>query len=137
VLIKVDRMSMTNSLEVRVPFLDKKIIASSWGELPNIEGNNFRLKGVLKDLLGSFIPKKAISKTKKGFSVPIDHWLKNELKLEVEKVIFETPIYGDTLMDGKELKNYISTYFDGEHNESWGVWHVYAWQKWALAEGLI
>jgi asparagine synthase (glutamine-hydrolysing) len=137
VLVKVDRMSMANSLEVRVPLLEKKIIESSWGVLPNIKGNNFRLKGVLKDLLGNFIPNKIISKTKKGFSVPIDDWLKNELKSDVEKVIFETPIYGNALMDGRELKNYISAYFDGKHNESWGVWHVYAWQKWAMTEGLI
>ncbi len=137
VLIKVDRMSMANSLEVRVPFLDKKSIDFAWKIIPEFSKNKFELKGLLKKAMELYYPKEMIEKEKSGFSVPIDDWLKNHLKNDVKKVIFDYPIYGEAYLNKVELINYVEDYFEEKHNESWGVWHIYAWQKWALNEKLI
>lgn len=137
VLVKVDRMSMGNSLEVRVPFLDKESIDFAWDIIPKIEKNRFYLKGLLKEVMALYYPKKIIEQQKKGFAVPIEDWLHTNLKTDLKKVIFETPVYGEELIDIKELKQYVTDYLDDKHHDSWGIWHIYAWQKWAIVEGLI
>ena len=137
VLIKVDRMSMANSLEVRVPFLDKESIRFAWQCYPKIEKNNFQLKGLLKSVLSFHYPKELIQTNKKGFSIPMEHWLHEELKDDVKKLIFDTPFYGNSYTDVAAIRAYVNDFFKGKHQEFWGVWHIYAWQKWALNEKLI
>ena len=84
-----------------------------------------------------FYNKTLISTEKKGFAVPIDSWLKNELKKDVMSTIFETKFYGNNLLNFEAIKNYVNDFYNNKHNEAWGIWHIYAWQKWAINEGLI
>lgn len=137
VLIKVDRMSMAHSLEVRVPFLDKEVILEAWKTIPKLNGTKFQLKEKLKELIAIYYPKDMIEAKKKGFSVPVEEWLRNELKNDLKHVILNTPLYG--IRDDKVnmIRKYIQDFLDRKHDHSWGVWHVYAWQKWALNEKLI
>lgn len=137
VLVKVDRMSMANSLEVRVPLLDKASINFAWNYMPKFKNNRFKLKDILKKMMTLYYPSKVIEEEKKGFSVPIEIWLKTHLKSDVENVIFEKPLYGEKHINKEVLLEYVTRFFNGEHNEAWGVWHIYAWQKWALGQKLI
>ena len=66
-----------------------------------------------------------------GFSVPLFQWLHKELKPDVEKYVFEMPFYGASIMDDSVLKDFVQDFYDNKHDNSWGVWHIYAWQKWA------
>jgi asparagine synthase (glutamine-hydrolysing) len=137
VLVKVDRMSMANSLEVRVPFLDKKSIHYAWKRIPKIKNNTYILKGLLKKLMSDYYPADIIEQKKKGFSFPMVDWLHGDLRIDVEKHLFEMPIYGETNINVKELQDYVQQFYDDAHQDAWGVWHLYAWQKWARAEGLL
>lgn len=137
VLVKVDRMSMANSLEVRVPLLDKEILNNAFNWQPSIFKLNTDLKKPLKSLLQTYYPKKLINQEKKGFAVPISDWLHGELKKDVEDVVLAYDIYGNSKLKESELKRYVSDFLDYKHKEAWGVWHIYAWQKWAINEGLI
>ncbi|MBV1924496.1 MAG: asparagine synthase (glutamine-hydrolyzing) [Flavobacteriaceae bacterium] len=130
VLIKVDRASMGNSLEVRVPLLDKKSINFAWYHAPVNLDNHSQLKQVLKESLSTFLPKELIEKKKKGFDVPIEHWLRNELKDDLKQYIFNKPFYGEDFINVASVKEYVSNFLNEKHNNSWGVWHIYAWQKW-------
>ncbi|OUS02028.1 asparagine synthase (glutamine-hydrolyzing) [Flavobacteriales bacterium 33_180_T64] len=130
VLIKVDRASMQHSLEVRVPFLDKESISRAW-QLNSRLKDKTELKKELKTLLSKKVPSTLINKKKMGFSVPLYDWLHNDLKSDVKTWVFERPFYGEDIMDVSVLQQYVSDFFDGKHNNSWGVWHIYAWQKWA------
>ncbi|MCR8666361.1 asparagine synthase (glutamine-hydrolyzing) [Aestuariibaculum sp. M13] len=130
ILIKVDRASMKHSLEVRVPFLDKDIIDFAWqGYLPL--NDKADLKKPLKLLLSQFVPKSIVNTKKMGFTVPLQNWLHNDLKEDVLKMIYSVPFYGDTVMDISILRKYVDEFYEGKHNNAWGVWHIYAWQKWA------
>ncbi|WP_223033960.1 asparagine synthase (glutamine-hydrolyzing) [Hanstruepera marina] len=137
VLIKVDRMSMANSMEVRVPFLDKEVIEEALKLDPKSIRKPEDLKRTLKDMLADYIPKNIIFQQKKGFAVPMESWLKSELKADVKSVIFDKPIYGNEIIKQKELRQYVKDFYLDKHNSAWGVWHIYAWQKWALKEKLI
>jgi asparagine synthase (glutamine-hydrolysing) len=137
VLIKVDRASMGNSLEVRVPFLAKKIIKHGFSSGPKSIDSNYKLKNILKNTLALFLPKSIIFKKKKGFSVPMKSWLRNELKEELIEYIFDRKFYGDNILDVKIVKKYVQDFLDDNHDNEWGVWHIYAWQKWAYSHKLI
>lgn len=131
VLIKVDRASMGSSLEVRVPFLGKKSLQYAWKTLPSTLNKPQELKKLLKKCLSLYIPKAIIEKKKKGFTVPIDDWLKGPLKEEVLDLIVQQPIFGEKYIDADRVRKFVTSYFEGNHTAHWGVWHIYAWQKWA------
>ncbi|WP_299101270.1 asparagine synthase (glutamine-hydrolyzing) [uncultured Winogradskyella sp.] len=131
VLIKVDRSSMANSLEVRVPFLDKESIDFSWKTASSLPKHKI-LKKTLKDCLGQYVPKTLINKTKMGFMVPLDDWLKNQLKEDVLYHVFEIPFYGAEFLDENRIKGAVKDYYEKGLFSAWGIWHIYAWQKWAV-----
>ncbi|SDB22455.1 asparagine synthase (glutamine-hydrolysing) [Flavobacteriaceae bacterium MAR_2010_188] len=137
ILVKVDRSSMANSLEVRVPFLDKENIELAFRYKPKVFKTKSDLKSILKSMMLNFFPEETISKDKKGFTVPMEDWLKNELNSDVQKVVINMPIFGGSLMDCKALRLFVQDFFEGKNNSAWGVWHIYAWQKWAIKEELI
>ncbi|HLV40382.1 asparagine synthase (glutamine-hydrolyzing) [Xanthomarina sp.] len=79
-LRKVDLASMENSLEVRVPFLDKQMIEASLQIDPLLSYGKNKSKQVLKNVLHRRIPSVPIETVKKGFSIPLSGWLREDLK---------------------------------------------------------
>jgi len=78
ILTKVDRASMMNSLETRVPMLDHKFAELSF-RIPSdlkLRGNN--KKYILKKALGSFLPDEVINHRKQGFAIPLSYWFKDD-----------------------------------------------------------
>lgn len=134
VLIKVDRASMAHSLEVRVPFLYKSVITLAWKQKGQLQSKQ-DLKKDLKVLLANEVPESLINKKKMGFSVPLEDWMHQHLKQDVLDVVFEKPFYGDDIINVKAVRDYINDFFDKKHNNAWGVWHIYAWQKWWIIHG--
>jgi asparagine synthase (glutamine-hydrolysing) len=77
ILVKVDRASMLNSLEVRSPFLDLNIIEFAFGKVPNkLKVNEKEKKILLKKLAKKLLPVTFELNRKQGFSIPLDDWLK-------------------------------------------------------------
>ncbi|MCP4914363.1 MAG: asparagine synthase (glutamine-hydrolyzing) [Oligoflexia bacterium] len=87
ILVKVDRATMSTSLEGREPFLDHKIIEFA-AQLPQsfLEQNNSGKK-IIKDIVHDYIPKDLIDRPKTGFSVPLTDWLKGPLKSMVTSAL--------------------------------------------------
>ncbi|MCF8245306.1 MAG: asparagine synthase (glutamine-hydrolyzing) [Saprospiraceae bacterium] len=80
VLTKVDRASMLNSLEVRVPILDHKLAELSFRIPANLKLKGMDKKYILKKAIGKHLPPSVISHRKQGFSVPLNHWFKDALR---------------------------------------------------------
>lgn len=78
-LVKVDRASMANSLEVRSPFLDHELAEFSFSIPNSLKFKDGESKYLLKKLGEKYMYSDIFSKKKRGFGVPIKHWLKNEL----------------------------------------------------------
>jgi asparagine synthase (glutamine-hydrolysing) len=77
ILVKVDRASMLNSLEVRSPFLDKHLIEFAFGEVPShLKATSSDKKVLLKKLATRVLPPEFDQRRKQGFSIPINNWLK-------------------------------------------------------------
>jgi asparagine synthase (glutamine-hydrolysing) len=81
ILTKVDRMSMLNSLEVRVPILDHQFIEYVTGLPPEWKLRGGQQKYILRKLAERVgVPREALYREKRGFSLPLVHWMRNELK---------------------------------------------------------
>ena len=131
ILVKVDRMSMAHSLEVRAPFLDYRIIefAASLPSQYKIRGS--RQKIILKNAFARLLPKAILNRPKHGFTVPLDNWFRNELK----------PIAAEHLLQSEALADFFSLdqirrlwtdHQAGTDNHGitlWGLLMFALWQK--------
>ena len=129
-LVKVDRMSMAHSLEVRVPFLDHELLEyiAQIPSLLKLKGKNG--KYILKKCMAARLPMDIISRRKKGFDIPLDSWFRNDLKAKAYETIFDKNEFL------KEYCNYgfIKRMWD-EHQRktrNWGqhIWNVYVLTLW-------
>lgn len=80
ILAKVDFMSMANSLEARVPYLDHELVEFAAGIPAKLKLNRFTPKYILKQALKDKIPRQILNRSKAGFNIPIGKWLRRELK---------------------------------------------------------
>ena len=106
ILVKVDRASMSSSLETRIPFLDKRVIQFAM-ELPlDYKIKNNKGKVILRNILNSLIPSKLTDRPNQGFGIPLGSWLRNELKEWSADMIYSDSIIYKEIIDRKKLKNY-------------------------------
>jgi len=89
-LIKADRMTMANSIELRVPFLDHKVLEFAAGLPRNQKIRGWKMKYLLKRALANHVPKRIIDRRKVGFPNPSVSWLANELKDTVSDILLDS-----------------------------------------------
>lgn len=127
-LRKVDLASMENSLEVRVPFLDKQMIDASLQIDPLLSYGNGRSKQVLKNILNKRIPSVAEETVKKGFSIPLTGWLRADLK----------PLFRERLLDADltaygferaAIEKMLKTHSSEQADLKWPLFTLYALLK--------
>src|SRR5262249_39980802 len=78
-VVKADRMTMAASLELRVPFLDHKVVEFAWGLPVELKLRNHSGKDILKIAVSDLLPPDIIHRTKMGFPVPLDSWFRSDL----------------------------------------------------------
>lgn len=81
-LRKLDRMSMTHSIEARSPFVDKEVVATAFACVPELRMANTP-KGLVKRVAGKYLPEEIVNRKKKGFNYPYMEWLQESGELEV------------------------------------------------------
>ena len=108
ILVKVDRASMLNSLEVRAPLLDYRIIEFAFSQVPNaLKANRYERKILLRKLASRILPKELDLKRKQGFSIPLHKWFQGEWGKFMQQVLREAE---PSIFDQK----FISTLLDGQ-----------------------
>jgi len=86
-LIKADKMTMANSVELRVPLLDHRVLEFAASLPPSYKLKGFTPKYILKKAMAQKIPKEILSRKKAGFPVPYEGWLRNDMKKVVWDVL--------------------------------------------------
>ncbi len=79
-LVMADRMSMANSLELRAPFCDHRVIETSLAIPPSVKTPRLRLKGLLKAAYADVLPPGVLTHRKQGFMIPLARWLRTDLR---------------------------------------------------------
>lgn len=128
VLTKVDRATMSVSLEGREPLLDHRIIEFMARVPLDIKYKNNQGKYLLRTVLYKYLPKELVDKPKSGFTIPLDNWLRNELKPLVEKYL-NKKILDETIFDINEIESIKIKFFSGE-NLGTQIWLILMYQMW-------
>jgi asparagine synthase (glutamine-hydrolysing) len=126
VLIKVDRMSMANGLEIRVPLLGKEMLKLAEQIHPELHKHH-ELKFMLKKLLAESIPHNKMNLKKSGFMPPIVRWSKSVLKNEILDIINSQDFFGKEYIKSDQLKKISSTIDTTTNIQS--IWALYSLQK--------
>ncbi len=79
-LVKADKMTMANSIELRVPFLDHKILEFAASLPPEFKLHRFTTKYIAKRALSSLVPREILTRKKAGFPIPYESWMRTDLK---------------------------------------------------------
>ncbi len=131
VLMKVDKMSMAHALEVRVPFLDYRVVefcASIPGDL-KLEG--FTTKSVLRSAMRGILPPSIVGREKQGYSFPIKNWLRHELRTYMTDLLEGSPLIRDAF-DRRVVARLVEEHlaFRANHNHVlWALVNLAVWHR--------
>jgi len=129
VLTKVDRATMSVSLEGREPLLDHRIIEYMSRVPMSLKYKDKQGKYLLRQILYKHIPKGLVDKPKSGFQVPLQMWLQNDLKHLVEKYLDKDKI-DDELFNIEEIERIKRDLFLGKQSEVNKVWFILMYEMW-------
>lgn len=127
ILAKVDRASMLNSLEVRVPFLDTDVFEFAMGLPTSQKITPTKQKLVLKRAFDDVLPEKILQRGKQGFEVPIGEWFKDELQSEFTKTISESET---EIVDTEFVWDIYQEHVNGTRDHAYFLWAVYVFLRW-------
>lgn len=131
ILTKVDRASMHSSLEARTPFLNNEIVEFGI-TIPNkIMHKNSINKYILKKILSSYLPEKLFSRPKMGFGVPLNYWLKNELKDWSNDLLSIENLNKNPFLESSSVKKIYFEFLKGKNNHN-TIWSICIFQSWYL-----
>lgn len=129
ILLKADRMSMANSLELRVPFLDRKVFDVARTIPTKYRINKKNTKYSMRMAALRHLPKATAEKKKLGFPVPTRVWLRDEKYYNVVKTMFKSET-AEKFFNTDLLVSYLDDHFNNKEDNSRKVWTVYVFLLW-------
>ncbi len=132
ILVKVDRAAMHNSLETRIPFLNKKIFKAAYFLPSNEKINNGTTKKILREILFKYVPKELIERPKSGFAVPLDDWLRGPLKKWGENLLRKDLLEEQGIFDAEKILSMWSDHQNFKHNYKNELWNILVLQNWLI-----
>ena len=136
ILCKVDRSSMNYSLEARSPYLSKKLIDLSFSIPTKYKIKNGITKIILRDILSKYLPKELSNMPKKGFSIPINKLLNNELSDWKNDVLSKSICDSHQLFDYNVIKKLQSDHSNGYSNNEYKLWSIIQFNDWYISNHL-
>ena len=137
ILCKVDRASMKYSLECRCPLLDKEVMEYSYKIPQKMKVANGDQKKILKSIAYDYIPRKLLDRPKAGFCVPVNVWLRNQLKDKLEDYISSDFLIKQQIFNVRNTQKFILNYIkNGDQGKDSGanfsklVWPYFVFQQW-------
>jgi asparagine synthase (glutamine-hydrolysing) len=130
ILTKVDRASMSVSIEAREPFIDHKIIEFIAKVPTDIKYKEEKGKYLLKKILYKYVPKSLIERPKSGFQVPLYEWLKNDLKEELDHFLSEERLTKSAIYNVQEVLNIKEKLYNGEVINLSLLWFILMFEMW-------
>lgn len=127
ILLKADKMSMANSLEVRVPFLDRPLIDYASSLPVEFKTDKYTTKKIFRDIASEVLEDKVSSKKKLGFPVPIREWMKEEETYKQIKALFNKD---DKFFNTKKIIKLLDDHKKGKADNSRKIWTIYIFLLW-------
>lgn len=130
ILNKVDRTAMAVSLETRVPMLDKDVVEFAWSLPLSFRRENGVSKKILRDILYRYVPRELMERPKKGFSIPLQRWLKQkDLREWAESLLSPSVLEEQGLFDTAAVRKLWDDYII---KNVWRpqIWYILMFQEW-------
>jgi asparagine synthase (glutamine-hydrolysing) len=130
IMVKVDRMSMATSLEAREPLLDHKLIEFVFGLEGRLKLHGLTTKWIFKKTMERLLPAENIYRPKEGFSIPVKHWLRKELRELMLDHLSERRIREAGFFNPEPVQKMIAAHLDGRKNFSHQLWALLVFEIW-------
>lgn len=128
--VKVDRSSMAYAMEIRSPFLDFRVVEYARSLPVEYRYKKGVKKKITKDILSEYIPEAVFNLPKKGFSIPIGNWIKNELKDEIKNALNDDFLKSVPNLDVVKFKNQMHLHMTDQYDYSFSIWKLFILSKW-------
>jgi asparagine synthase (glutamine-hydrolysing) len=130
-LVKVDRMSMKNGLEVRSPFLDKELMEFAFAiNAEMLFGKGQSAKFLLKKIVEKRYDSDIFTRDKKGFELPIKKWMKTDLKTFIEDILFSSEFKKRTLFNQDYVKKLVNDHMSNAIDNTYKIWILLCLELW-------
>jgi asparagine synthase (glutamine-hydrolysing) len=130
ILQKVDRATMSVSLEGREPFLDQNVIEWAAKIPTEYKYNKGQKKYIVKEIVHQYIPKSMMDRPKMGFAIPIEKWLRHELKDILEQCFDEKMIATQGIFNIETTTSLKKSFLMGKPGYAMKVWYFMMFQMW-------
>ncbi|QIK95833.1 asparagine synthase (glutamine-hydrolyzing) [Sphingomonas sp. HDW15A] len=128
ILAKVDRASMSASLETRAPFLDHHVVECALGLPSAMKIGSDGGKAIMRNILYRYVPRKLLDRPKAGFAIPLGQWLRGPLRDWAETLL--APDALSDHFDVAVIRNRWATHLSGHRDDSLAIWPVLMFQAW-------
>lgn len=133
ILVKVDRAAMAHSLEARVPLLNKEIARYAWSLPDHLRMLNGERKGLLKAVLGRYVPRELWDRPKRGFGIPVAQWLRGPLRPLAAELLSREKLDRQGLLDADLVVAIWEDFLAGGQRRTNLIWTLFVLQLY-LAE---
>jgi asparagine synthase (glutamine-hydrolysing) len=135
VLVKVDRAAMAASLETRAPFLDHRVAELAWRLSASMKIRNGSGKHILRQVLYKHVPRHLIDRPKMGFGIPLDQWLREDLRDWAEALLAPERLSQEGYFDVPMIRDVWQAHLSGKGNHGYRLWSVLMFQAWLQEQG--
>lgn len=134
-LVKMDRASMAEGLEVRLPFLDPDVVKFCLRLPPRFRHRSGVPKWVLRQVLRRHVPEPLMPRKKKGFAVPLGRWLRGPLREWSENLLSEASLARSEVLDVELIRANWRAHCSGRIDLNRRLWNVLMFQSWMQVQG--